>query len=148
MRKVVTLLCVVVALALNLVAAGPNADKSSKEQATLLAAERAWTGTYQSHDMKIIDAMAAPDYVFTDEQGTYLDRAAYMKSLDSVKVDSDTLTDLQGFVYGSTGVVTGVWKGKYTADGKDASGTSRFTDTFVKHEGKWYVIASHDSRIP
>jgi ketosteroid isomerase-like protein len=134
-------------IAISAFAAGPKAERDIKLQAGLVDAERAWTDTYKTHDMKVIEQLAADDFCFTDEQGAYLDKQAYIKSLTDVKVDGYTMTDLQAFVYGNTGVVTGTWTGKYTVSGKDASGSSRFTDTFVKRDGKWYIVASHDSHV-
>lgn len=148
MRNYCTVMGVLVVTAIAAFAASPKAERDIKIQATLIDAERAWTDTYKTHDQKIIQQLAADDFVFTDEQGAYMDKAAYIKSLDDVKVQGYTMTDIQAFVYGSTGVVTGVFSGKYTIGGKDASGTSRFTDTFVKHDGRWYIVASHDSHAP
>jgi ketosteroid isomerase-like protein len=148
MPKCGTLLCsFLLASSITVLAAGPKAERDIKLQAGLVDAERAWTDTYKTHDMKVIAQLAADDFCFTDEQGAYLDKQAYIKSLADVKVEGYTMTDLQAFVYGNTGVVTGVWTGKYTVAGKDASGSSRFTDTFVKRDGKWYIVASHDSHV-
>jgi ketosteroid isomerase-like protein len=127
------------------VAAGPRAERDIKQQAALIEAEHSWTDTYKTHDLKVMQQLAGDDFVFTDEQGAFMDKAAYFKSLDDVKVDGYTMTDLQAFIYGNTGIVTGLWTGKYTVGGKDASGSSRFTDTFVRREGRWYIVASHDS---
>jgi len=139
--------CVFLLLGACAFAAGPKAERDIKLQAGLVDAERAWTDTYKTHDMKIIQQMAADDFCFTDEAGAFMDKQAYIKSLADVRVDGYTMTDLQALVYGNTGVVTGTWTGKYTVGGKDASGSSRFTDTFVKHDGRWYIVASHDSHL-
>jgi hypothetical protein len=40
------------------------------------------------------------------------------------------------------------WTGKIIVDGKDASGAIRYTDTFVKRQGRWQIIASQDTQIP
>jgi ketosteroid isomerase-like protein len=148
MRKCHALLCSFLLISsITAFAAGPKAERDIKQQAGLVDAERAWTETYKTHDMKVIQQLAADDFCFTDEQGAFMDREAYIKSLDDVKVDGYTMTDLRAFVYGNTGVVTGTWTGKYSVAGKDASGSSRFTDTFVKRDGKWYIVASHDSHV-
>jgi ketosteroid isomerase-like protein len=129
-------------------AAGPKAEHDVKQQSALIDAERAWTDTYKTHDVKVMQQLAADDFVFTDEQGAFLNKQSYIKSLDDVKVEGYTMTDLQAFIYGNAGIVTGIWTGKYTVGGKDASGSSRFTDTFVRHDGRWYIVASHDSHAP
>ena len=149
MRKRYALLFwVPVVMAAATFAAGPKAEHDLKQQSVLVDVEQAWIDTYKTHNLKVIQDLAADDFVFTDEQGSYMNKQSYIKSLDDVKVDGYTLTDLQAFIYGSTGVVTGIWTGKYTVSGKDASGSSRFTDTFVKRDGRWYIVASHDSHAP
>lgn len=65
----------------------------------------------------------------------------------TIKVESYKLDDLTVRVYGDTGVVAGRWTGKFTVDGKDASGEFRYTDTFVRRPGGWRVVASQDTRI-
>jgi ketosteroid isomerase-like protein len=139
--------CVLLALT-SVFAAGPKAERDIKQQSALIDAEQAWTDTYKTHDLKLVQQLATDDFVFTDEQGTFMDKAAYIKSLDDVKVQGYTMTDLRAFIYGNTGVVTGLWLGQYTVGGKDASGSSRFTDTFVRHDGRWFIVASHDSHAP
>jgi ketosteroid isomerase-like protein len=149
MRKRCTLLLVLLfSASLISFAASPKAERDLKQQAALIDAERAWTDTYKTHDIKVMQQLAGDDFVFTDEQGAFMDKDAYIKSLDDVKVQGYTMTELRAFIYGNTGVVTGLWTGQYTVGGKDASGSSRFTDTFVRHDGKWYIVASHDSHAP
>lgn len=149
MRKQLALLFAFLCLAsLGSFAAGPRAERDLKQQASLIDAERAWTDTYKTHDLKVIQQLSADDFVFTDEQGSFMDKQAYIKSLDEVKVQGYTMTDLHAFVYGNTGVVTGIWTGEYTVGGKDSTGSSRFTDTFVRHDGRWFIVASHDSHAP
>ena len=146
-KQVAVLGCVLFAVTAAFTA-GPKAERDIKLQSALIDAEQAWTDTYKTHDLKVMQQLAADDFVFTDEQGTFMDKTAYIKSLDDVKVQGYTMTDLRAFIYGNTGVVTGLWSGQYTIGGKDTSGSSRFTDTFVRHDGRWYIVASHDSHAP
>jgi len=149
MRKHCTLLLILVcSTSLISFAASPKAERDLKQQAALIDAERAWTDTYKTHDPKALQELATDDFAFTDEEGAFMDKQTYIKSLDQVKVQGYTMTDLRAFIYGNTGVVTGLWTGQYTVGGKDASGSSRFTDTFVRHDGRWYIVASHDSHAP
>jgi len=43
--------------------------------------------------------------------------------------------------------VTGRFTQKGTYKGKDISGTGRFTDTFVKRNGKWRCVATQGTMI-
>jgi ketosteroid isomerase-like protein len=57
-------------------------------------------------------------------------------------------TDLKVTVFGHTAIATGTFTGK----GKDATGKPldervRFTDTWLKIDGKWLCIATQDSPL-
>lgn len=119
----------------------------SAEQ-SLLAAERQWSEAFKNRDRQTLDLMIDADFVFTDEEGKVYDKAKYIQEITSMQVESYKLDDLAARVSGTTGIVTGLWSGKMTIAGKDASSAVRFTDTFVKRVNRWVVLASHESRIP
>jgi len=48
---------------------------------------------------------------------------------------------------GDTAVVTGRSTIKGVRDGKDLIGRERWTDVFVRRDGRWLAVASHSSRI-
>ena len=82
-------------------------------------------------------------------EGHVYSKAQYIAAVtQAIKVDSYGIADHTVRVYGDTGIVAGRWTGKMTIDGKDASGAFRYTDTFVKRQGRWQVVASQDTRIP
>ena len=62
-------------------------------------------------------------------------------------VESGENSDVKVRVYGDTAVVTGrgISKGKYK--GVDYSSDERWTDVFVKKDGRWQCVASHSTRI-
>lgn len=47
-------------------------------------------------------------------------------------------------VYGDTAILTGVVVMKF----KDSVERSRYTDVYVKRDGRWQVVASHLSKLP
>jgi len=56
-------------------------------------------------------------------------------------------TDMKVHVYGDTAIVTGLNTTKGTFKGKDTSGAYRFTDVFVKRDGRWQVVATRASLV-
>jgi ketosteroid isomerase-like protein len=52
------------------------------------------------------------------------------------------LSDMTVHVYGNTAVAAGANNLHGTYKGQDISGKYRFTDTWVKRNGKWQVVAS------
>jgi ketosteroid isomerase-like protein len=49
--------------------------------------------------------------------------------------------------YGDTAIATGIVVIKGTSKGKDVSGRSQWTDTWIKRGGQWQCVASHSTRI-
>lgn len=120
----------------------PSADQALKD------AETHWAEAFKNRDKDALARILADDFIFTDDEGRVHDKAEYIKgATELVKVESYKLDDLAARAIGAAGVVTGRWTGKVTIGGKDASGEFRFTDTFVKRQGRWQVLASQDTRI-
>lgn len=51
-------------------------------------------------------------------------------------------------LYGDAAIVTGVTTIKGRSGGTTFEGDYQFTDTWVYHDGRWKLAASHASRIP
>jgi FKBP-type peptidyl-prolyl cis-trans isomerase FkpA len=132
----------------------PAQRKQTKQQPqspdqALKLVETQWMEAFKNRDKAVLARILADDFIFTDDEGRVHDKTEYIKTAtESIKVESYKLDDLATRAVGTTGVVTGIWTGKMTIDGKDSSGEFRFTDTFVKRLGRWQVLASQDTRIP
>ena len=154
------LLIAILTLAVPLIAAAqtrskkPASRNQTKQQTpgadhALKYAEAQWAEAFKNRDKDALARILADDFIFTDDEGEVHDKAEYIKgATELVKVESYKLDDLAARAVGAAGVVTGRWSGKVTIGGKDASGEFRFTDTFVKRQGRWQVLASQDTRIP
>jgi len=149
-KRIVVILTLIVALAS--LAAGqakrrPVRGQSVNADQALKDLERQWMEGFKNQDEEILNRVLADDFIFTDDEGKTFNKAQYIQGAKATVVESYSLDDLATRVYGNTGVVVGRWTGKFTVDGKSASGDYRFTDTFVNRQGRWRVIASQDTRI-
>ena len=100
-------------------------------------------------DAAFLQKPFADEYLSTGSSG-----ATYSKAQDLANVTSEgtsltsfALTDLKVRVYGDTAVVTGLNTTKSTFKGKDDSGAYRFTDVFVKRDGRWQVVATQGTLV-
>lgn len=124
-------------------------QQSTEAVAALSSQERAWTEAFKNRDRDVLNALLADEFVFTDDEGNVYDKAQYITAaMDVIRVDSYSVDDTKIKSSGDVGMVIGRWTGKMSIDGKDASGVFRFTDTFVKRNGQWQVVASQDTRLP
>lgn len=138
MRRVV-----LVVLALATLAA--RADAQGAAARRLYALENDWTRGLVRRDAKIFDRLIAPDWVYSDEQGVI----GKTEAIRQMTTGSDTVTeahneDMKAHVYGDAAVVTGM----LIASGRGARGPFqhryRFTDTWVRFDGRWRCVASQD----
>ena len=127
--------------------------EESKEEQELKRLEDEWLNTYLRADKATFDRIVADDFTGTDESGVLRNKAQEKELLQApppagIKV-SLTNEDVRVRVYGDTAIVTGRILQKAERAGQDSFGfQSRFTDTFLKRQGRWQVVARHYSRIP
>jgi ketosteroid isomerase-like protein len=128
------------------------------------AQQTSTTGTVESHIKKLeqdwaqatvkegaaaVGRYEADDIVTTDPSGRVTDKSQDKKDLSSgdLKFESMELSDLQVHVFGNAAVAIGANTLKGTFKGQDISGTYRFTDTWLKRNGKWQVVASQSTKL-
>ncbi len=110
--------------------------------------ELQWNEAFKNRDKAALDRILDEQFIFTDDDGQVSDKAQYVDAvMQAIKVESYKLDDVTVRASGDAGIVAGRWTGKFTVNGKDASGEFRFTDTLVRRLDGWRVLASQDTRI-
>jgi ketosteroid isomerase-like protein len=96
-----------------------------------------------------VDQYEADDIITTDPSGRVTDKTQDRLDLSSgdFKIQSEELSDLKVHIYSNTAVVAGTNIVKGTYKGQDINGKYRFTDTWVKRNGKWQVVASQYTKV-
>jgi ketosteroid isomerase-like protein len=110
--------------------------------------ENEWLNSYLRGDKQTFDRVVADDFTRTDESGKFANKAEEKELVQAAPGSvSASLTneDMQVRVYGDSAVVTGYIVSRVQ---DSLNFRSRFTDTFVKRNGNWQVVARHYSRIP
>jgi uncharacterized protein (TIGR02246 family) len=151
MKRIVFALGVMVLVfAVSLQAQTPAQTETEHATQELITLENGWAEAVVKKDIALFDQILADDYTFTDTEGNVNTKAQYIASVKSGEsvVTSAVNDEIKVRFYGDAAVVTGRWTGKETFKGKDTSGQSRWTDTFIKRDGRWLCVATHDSRIP
>lgn len=110
--------------------------------------ERRWLDAYERLDDKAMDTIVADDFTITFPDGSMQNKAQVIASLKPRPGSSPTTSkfqteDVQARIYGDTVILTGVVISEYSRDGKSSKSAMRYTDTYVKRNGKWEVVASH-----
>jgi len=115
----------------------------------LIKVENDWNAAIMKHDVKVLESLYATEYHATDATGQTYNKVEGIQADASpgTVITSALLSDLKVHIYGQTGVVTGINTIKATSDGKDVGGGYRFTDVFVKRDGRWQCVATQGTKI-
>ena len=107
---------------------------------------KAWV----DRDRATIDAILAPEWSVTDAAGRVLTKQQVMQeSFDSAdrRVEAMAIDDVKVRTFGDTAVATGRTRATGSYRGSSSSVVLRFTDVFVRRDGRWQAVASHGSTV-
>jgi ketosteroid isomerase-like protein len=126
-------------------------DKSAvADEIQIKLLERAWNQAEARQEVKEVSSLLADTLVYTDYDGSFMNKSEYLKWVAAPDQKADHLYD-EGMgvqVYGDAAVATGIYRETGTNKGKPYVIRSRFTDTWIKRGGVWLCVASHSSLIP
>jgi ketosteroid isomerase-like protein len=127
----------------------PAYGQDASAERELIKVEHALTQAVVDRDVAALNQLYADEFISTDSEGM-----VWTKSQDiaidtegASRVASFTLADLRVQVYGDVAVVTGRIATKGTLAGEASEGRSRFTDVFVKRDGRWQCVANHTTTM-
>ena len=131
------------------VAVSQGASKTSSVEDQIRKHEQDWAQAVVKEGAGSVDQYEADDIITTDPTGRVTGKAEDRTDLSSgdYKIQSEELSDLTVHVYGNIAVATATNTMKGTYKGQDLSGKYRFTDTWVKRDGKWQVVASQYTKV-
>jgi ketosteroid isomerase-like protein len=89
----------------------------------------------------------ADEYVITMEDGSVLGKVGFIShtAQPSEQVELSDFSDLKIRVHGETAVAIGAYHERGQSGGKPYDYHDRFTDVWMKIDGKWKIVASHYS---
>jgi hypothetical protein len=125
--------------------------KPNKIEAELMQIERDIGDANIRRDKAYFERIEADEFVFTDSGGGLTTKAEDVGSLDKpageFKLVSYVVDNMNVRIYGKTSVVTGITTTTSRGKDREVTGKNRFTDVFVKRDGRWQLVAGHSSRI-
>ena len=101
-------------------------------------------------DWKALELIEADDLIFTNADGSVTHKSDDEANLRSgnEKFDSIEMSDVNVQDFGNIAVVTGqlTERGRYKTT--DLGGLYRFTDVWVKRNGRWQLVAGQETLVP
>jgi ketosteroid isomerase-like protein len=144
MKKILAIVALV--LTAGVAAARPPEDVAQ----TLTKLENDWAKAGLAGDAAALEKLLAPDFVYTNQDAGMASRAEMVAGVKSgaTKYDTFTVGGMKVHVHGDAAVVTGKASIKGKENGKAIDEELRFTDTWVKRDGRWLCAATQVTRIP
>ena len=115
----------------------------------LVQIEHQWGDALVKGDVTAFGRYIADDWILTWSDGSLVTKPMALADLKegALKIESLRFDDVSVRVYGDTAIVTGMVIERSKFREKDTSGKRRFTDVFLKRDGSWQAVASHECDI-
>jgi ketosteroid isomerase-like protein len=126
-----------------------SAQTLSPSEQELVTVENAWKQAVVDRDAAALGRIYADGYFSTDAEGMvwYKAQDIAIDTTGRSRLATYALDDLKVRLYGDVAVVTGRNVSKGTLLGAAAQGQFRFTDVFVKMDGRWQCVTSQVTSI-
>ena len=146
MKHIAIAVCVV-GLVFGSVILAQTQTRSAEQE--LLKLEQDWTNANLKADVAFLDRILADDFTWTDINGVLRTKAQNLAVLKSgeLAISSMVTDEMKVRLYGDAAVVTGRNTFKAKLGGKDNEGQERWTDTWIKRDGRWQCVATHGSMV-
>jgi uncharacterized protein (TIGR02246 family) len=131
------------------VAAGVQAGAPDETVAQFKELQQRLATAYLRGDRAFVDALLADDWTSTDYQGRIWTKAGVLAMFDGprppmtkAEIDVDRVRLL-----GDVAIVTGQSLAAGLVDGRDVTVRQRYTDIYVRRDGRWRIVASQGTEI-
>ena len=109
--------------------------------------ERSWLDAYEKRDVAAMNAIVADDFTITFSDGSMQTKPQIIESLKRPGGSKFSTENVQSRQYGDTVILIGLVVTEWMQNDKPMFDRSRYTDTYVKRNGRWQVVASHLSKV-
>ena len=144
-----TIIASMLLFAICMLALAQGASDTEGEKTRILALENAWNMAEEHKDTGALEGLLAVTLAYTDYDGTFMNKAQFMASVKAPSLHPEQIVNesMTAQVYGSSAVVTGVYREKGVDRGRTYLRRGRFTDTWVSENGTWRCVASQSTLI-
>ena len=126
----------------------PGSTASGEDEKALLQLERDWSEAFVKKDVAAFDRILATEFqanwpAFIGNKKQFL---GLVKG-GTAKAASSANSEMKAFVLGDMGIVHGLATEQSSVAGKDTSGQYRYTDVFVKRDGRWQCVTAYSTKV-
>ena len=127
-----------------------GAAEPAQDTRDLLQAEAALCQAFESGDVEALRRGLTGDFTLVDSHGIVTDAEQNLAEVAAREPFYEQFRnhDQQVRLYGDTALIVGITSIRGRAGGEAFAADFRFTDTWVRRDGRWRLAASHASRLP
>lgn len=148
MRRTITLAASILLLAFSGAASAQVRHSPSAEREIRQLHAQLIQG-YMHNDAALLDRVLADEYTFIDDSGRFLTKPHIIESFRSGDhhVFSYDISEEKVRIYANAAIMTYRYVSKESYKGQVESGDDRITRVFAKKNGRWQIVAGHETRI-
>jgi len=124
-------------------------DEQREAERYIIESERQWAESVATGDTSTIERILADDFVGVDPKGRFYDKVTMVADTRNAPKHflSNHANDIKVRFYGHSAVAQGdeTWERR---SGDPLRGRFVWTDTWVRRNGKWQIVAAEDLIVP
>ncbi len=146
-RRVIA--CVAGALICFLYGARGQETSTAEAERYIKESERLWAESVANGDASVVERILAEDYIGVDPDGGFYDKAKMVSGTREAPKEfiSNHLNEVKVRFYGDVAVAQGS-ESWVRRTGSPLRGRFVWTDTWVRRNGKWQIVAAEDLIAP
>ena len=133
-----------------LAAASTSAAQSAQStRETLIELERGWNAAVYSQDADFVEGILADEFRGTYDDGSRGDKAHELELIANFnqQVVSAVQDEFRVAIYRDTAVVWFTLHIVGVRQGQEAELTLRYTDVWIRRDGRWQCVSAHSTRV-
>jgi ketosteroid isomerase-like protein len=141
--------CIVIPLFFAAIAFPRQGSGEKEPERYIIESERQWAESVASGDSSLVERILADDFLGVDTDGSLYDKKKAVADTPSSAKEfvSNHLNDVKVRFYGDTAVAQGS-ESWVRRTGKPLKGRFVWTDTWIRRNGKWQIVAAEDLIAP
>jgi len=124
---------------------------AATSEAAVRKLERAWLDAYEQHDDVAMAEIVASDFIITYPDGTTLDKVGTLNQISGPARAGMgpwfRTEEVRARVFGDAVILNGILLTESAQAGGPPARRNRYTDIYVRRNGRWQVVASHLSNL-
>jgi len=126
----------------------PGNTATGEDEQALFQLERDWAAASLKKDAAVVEKFLADEFVSNDN-GKMMNKKQVLADIknSAAQKESAANSDMRVAVFGNTAVVHGLYIEKSTTNGKDTSQQARYTEVYVKRDGRWQCMTQYVTKV-